>query len=574
LWTSIVLRIGDLSSSSLVHMAQSSPLLSYLESHGVQEKLTLAIKSVLKNRPAEPLKAIGHALVQSASAPAASLAICSWNMAAINNNPFEYWLTHTDPEYATLMEKVEDFMQSPGDKDVPVEAIFTQEMFDKLDTHMTKQGWEGQAECAQYWSELRSKTIISGFLKDKALGDKRLMSMPDRMTNTIDVKEGECAYRPTPISSYEGDMPNVAKWWPLWCHFLFEQKLTIPGKKGAASSEKLPCELLGKIPRSKYPALTEEEENMSVRLQAVCLAVFDCILVHMLHTLSNDGKWLDLKKKILESLTHAKEPKQINILKNAYAGTDVIFLQEVRTSTMRTALPAAFGDKYTVHFPNSPSKADQNSIVLLAKSRFEAGSVKDLTVQAMEEAKKTPSKASISDGDLYVISAVEAGTGKTLMFASFHGDTDGLATAPALAAVHAVATTLAPAALIFGLDANTYSKPKPGKQAGVDDFIADYKDKGYASNFKDLPVADCLTTSNARTFLQPQLQKACKAADKAMGGDFNPKDHLLFTATAFELESAGKDNTGKKEYKEGMVVPTLDWPSDHGLIYCTLRPKA
>ena len=359
LWTSIVLRIGDLSSSSLVHMAQSSPLLSYLESHGVQEKLTLAIKSVLKNRPAEPLKAIGHALVQSASAPAASLAICSWNMAAINNNPFEYWLTHTDPEYATLMEKVEDFMQSPGDKDVPVEAIFTQEMFDKLDTHMTKQGWEGQAECAQYWSELRSKTIISGFLKDKALGDKRLMSIPDRMTNTIDVLEGACAYRPTPVSSYEGDIPNVAKWWPLWRHFIFEQKLTIPGKKGAASSEKLPCELLGKIPRSKYPALTEEEENMSVRLQAVCLAVFDCILVHMLHTLSNDGKWLDLKKKILESLTHAKEPKQINILKNAYAGTDVIFLQEVRTSTMRTALPAAFGDKYTVHFPNSPSKADQ-----------------------------------------------------------------------------------------------------------------------------------------------------------------------------------------------------------------------
>tara|TARA_B110001450_G_scaffold49812_1_gene46408 strand:- start:2526 stop:3239 length:714 start_codon:yes stop_codon:yes gene_type:complete len=237
--------------------------------------------------------------------------------------------------------------------------------------------------------------------------------------------------------------------------------------------------------------------------------------------------------------------------------------------------------------------------VLLAKSRFEAGSVKDLTVQAMEEAKKTPSKASISDGDLYVISAVEAGTGKTLMFASFHGDTDGLATAPALIAVHAVATTLAPAALIFGLDANTYasrpppdvaaacsaphtlhlpsrsySKPKPGKQAGVDDFIAEYKAKGYASNFNDLPVADCLTTSSARTFLQPQLQKACKAADKAKGGDFNPKDHLLFTATAFELESAGKDNTGKKEYKEGMVVPTLDWPSDHGLIYCTLRFKA
>ena len=32
----------------------------------------------------------------------------SWNVAAINNYPFEYWITHPNPSYKKLMERVED----------------------------------------------------------------------------------------------------------------------------------------------------------------------------------------------------------------------------------------------------------------------------------------------------------------------------------------------------------------------------------------------------------------------------------------------------------------------------------
>ena len=50
----------------------------------------------------------------------------TWNMAAINNNPFEYWITAEDPSYNRLMKDVSNFIQSPGSSDVAVSSVFTQ----------------------------------------------------------------------------------------------------------------------------------------------------------------------------------------------------------------------------------------------------------------------------------------------------------------------------------------------------------------------------------------------------------------------------------------------------------------
>jgi hypothetical protein len=35
-----------------------------------------------------------------------------------------------------------------------------------------------------------------------------------------------------------------------------------------------------------------------------------------------------------------------------------------------------------------------------------------------------------------------------------------------------------------------------------------------------------------------------------------------------------KDNTGKKKYTEGMVFPTLAFPSDHGILGATLEHQS
>ena len=64
-------------------------------------------------------------------------------------------------------------------------------------------------------SDFAGRKIISGFMKDKELGEKRLASMPDRVTNTINtLGEAGKVHRPTVISCYDGDMSSMAAWWP------------------------------------------------------------------------------------------------------------------------------------------------------------------------------------------------------------------------------------------------------------------------------------------------------------------------------------------------------------------------
>jgi hypothetical protein len=49
----------------------------------------------------------------------------TWNIAAINNNPFEYWITNKDPNYNKIMDDVSVFIDNPGDSDVPVKVCNT-----------------------------------------------------------------------------------------------------------------------------------------------------------------------------------------------------------------------------------------------------------------------------------------------------------------------------------------------------------------------------------------------------------------------------------------------------------------
>jgi hypothetical protein len=92
------------------------------------------------------------------------LTVATWNIAAINNNPFEYWITYKEnPEYEKLMMNVEHFLDNPGDKDVKVSQVFTEDMFSKLDARLTKVGWRS---VRSYWeNDFRDRQIVSGFMK-------------------------------------------------------------------------------------------------------------------------------------------------------------------------------------------------------------------------------------------------------------------------------------------------------------------------------------------------------------------------------------------------------------------------
>ena len=76
-----------------------------------------------------------------------------------------------------------------------------------------------------------------------------------------------------------------------------------------------------------------------------------------------------------------------------------------------------------------------------------------------------------------------------------------------------------------------------------------------------------------QTYLQPQLNKACRSTEKREKGDVNPKDFIVFPKDDFAIIETWKDNTGKKAYIEDMAFPTLKFPSDHGLLATILEPK-
>ena len=92
------------------------------------------------------------------------LTVATWNIAAINNNPFEYWITMKEnPAYEQLMVNVEQFLENPGDKDVPVSQVFTEDMFAKLDSQLTKVGW---TSVKPYWDgDFKDRKIVSQFMK-------------------------------------------------------------------------------------------------------------------------------------------------------------------------------------------------------------------------------------------------------------------------------------------------------------------------------------------------------------------------------------------------------------------------
>ena len=178
--------------------------------------------------------------------------------------------------------------------------------------------------------------------------------------------------------------------------------------------------------------------------------------------------------------------------------------------------------------------------------------------------------APVAQGDLLAITVEQKKTGKKYLLASFHGDTNGLATIPILRAVRLYSEENFPQyKLLFGMDANTYSNPDPDQQ-GVVAFADYYVNSGLNSCYGKKPNPKDFTTFHARTHLQSQLNKAVSIEQKNEKGDKNPKDFILFFDKQFANLKTEKDNTGQHKYIENIVFPTMEFPSDHGITAATL----
>mmetsp|Transcript_7420 Transcript_7420/g.8938 ORF Transcript_7420/g.8938 Transcript_7420/m.8938 type:complete len:580 (-) Transcript_7420:190-1929(-) len=476
------------------------------------------------------------------------LNVATWNIAAINNNPFEYWITYDNVVYNKVMKEVAKFINSPYKKDVRVETVFTPAMFKELKDEMTAKGWEGVPETREAWiHDFKNRLIISQFMKDAELGSKRLASMPDRVTNTITkTASGNILYRPTVINCFTGHMKSMDDWWAQWKEFMFHTTV-IDGKT--------PSDMLQQIKRSKYPAVSVEEERISLPLQTMAGAIFDAILVHMMMTIEPDS-WQNLRTDMCNALNLKKNDKTLEILENEYSNMDIVFLQEVAASfVMKARASAVLSSNFYILSPDKQSRSNQNSVIMLNKAKFGLNEINDVTSELVFE-----QESMVADGDIIAI------TTKDYLLASFHGDTNGMATIPVVRAVQKLHQSYSNLKLVFGLDANTYEHAKKGKTQDVLEFAKEYVRLGLTSCWGDTPDPKNHTTYNARTFLQPQLNKAAKRSEFLTKGDVNPKDFILFDRGAYKVVRTTKDNTGKKKFIENHIFPTLDFPSDHGIL--------
>uniref|UniRef100_A0A7S3LKF6 Endonuclease/exonuclease/phosphatase domain-containing protein n=1 Tax=Aplanochytrium stocchinoi TaxID=215587 RepID=A0A7S3LKF6_9STRA len=505
------------------------------------------------------------------------ISVINWNIAAINNNPFEYWITYENDEYAKLMDDVQEFIVNPGEKDVPIETVFTDTMLHELLDLMKQQGWDEVdiSDTKEYWEKnFKGKTIIKGFMKDGELGKKRLASMPDRITNTINTVDGQ-VYRPTPINCYQGTFQSFEDWWSQWKDFMFEKIIKVNSKKGVATHNV--ASMILPIKRSKYPAVTEEEERISVPLSTLCAGIFDSILIHMLENVEGKQGWQSLRAEMCQALNMKKNERTVEILRTAYSDVDVMFLQEVANSFAKLIEnDSALGEKFEVVVPNTSGKRDQNSIILLNRNVFDASSIEDVTDKIYANFKEG---IPVAEGDVLAIKvkSKDMGKGSTYLLASFHGDTNGLATIPVLEVLHTfIQENLKDETVkfVFGLDANTYENAKKGKTQCVKEFAEYYVSLGMNSCHGTTPDPSNYTTYNARTFLQTQLNKACTREEFLTKGDVNPKDFVLFYDKEFSSSNTFKDNTGERKYIERMVFPTLSFPSDHAVLYTELTAKS
>merc|ERR1711974_520755 len=119
-------------------------------------------------------------------------------------------------------------------------------------------------------------------------------------------------------------------------------------------------------------------------------------------------------------------PRTCEILNSQYSNSDIIALQECGAVFFdQLQKYEQMSEKFSFHAPANPDRSrDQNSVLLLSK-KFDSSSVVEITDDVLSELGKREKKAPI------VASETEEEEGaRNFLIASFHGDTNGLATIP------------------------------------------------------------------------------------------------------------------------------------------------
>ena len=267
-----------------------------------------------------------------------------------------------------------------------------------------------------------------------------------------------------------------------------------------------------------------------------------------------------LKDKVIQKMDDKGE-RTLEILGKHYSDSDILCINEASITFLDDISHHRMGKKYIVVSPRKINKRkDQNSFVLLSNRFFGENkgfsTPEDITEEVMQVLFQSKQDKLLADGDLVVL-YVENLSGTSFVVGTFHGDTQGRSTIPMLDALVVVLAKprYKDCAFVMGTDANCYRDKKP-THLYVDDFSDRLAAHGLRSCFGDPIKRDMVTTCMARTYLQPQMNKANPAKFRTLNGDTNPKDHIIYrdatkSTAGMHLPGAGaarRDNTGKKVF--------------------------
>eukprot|EP00292_Cryptomonas_paramecium_P002386 CAMPEP_0113730054 /NCGR_PEP_ID=MMETSP0038_2-20120614/42943_1 /TAXON_ID=2898 /ORGANISM="Cryptomonas paramecium" /LENGTH=1270 /DNA_ID=CAMNT_0000662067 /DNA_START=60 /DNA_END=3874 /DNA_ORIENTATION=- /assembly_acc=CAM_ASM_000170 len=501
----------------------------------------------------------------------AMASVATWNIAAINNNPFEYWVTYADAEYIDFMRGVEKLLGQ--DDRAVVEDGFTETMFRDLINELRGLEVGSLEEIERLWNEdISKRRMVQGFLKDKSIGDKRLASVPDRITNTIHLVDGSTLKRPTVINAFAGSaLSSTELWWEAWKKFMFHTKVEI-SFGNCETKHQMVWSLIGPIPRSKYPAITPEEQAISVQLQILYLAILDAVFVFIANRVA-PGRWEKVRQNLCEALIYNKDGRVCDILATSYKEKRIVFLQEASAAFVHKARNhRGLTDTFKIMLPTTfNGKRGQNSIILVSRAAFDISTAADVTDKVLGHIDGNFLEA----GDLFALRIDDVG-GQGYLLVSFHGDSNGLSTRPVLEGLHeAFIKSFSDLIFVAGIDSNTSSQASDKFHHGVRDFRALLEKQGMVSVWDKADDRMITTTCSARTSLQMQLNKAVSFKNRFSMANMSLKDWILaYGAQVEEITDADRDNTGERRYVGETMLPTTSFPSDHAIVSCRIRLAA
>ena len=501
--------------------------------------------------------------------PALRIEVASWNVASTSNNPFEFFTASQDSECGQFIKDIQAYIESRSD-DIEIHRIFNDMMFSEFVDELSRHDLLDESNLSllkRLWLEdYRKRKAIAGFLLDRCLGLKRLASFPERITNTIHLQDNSVCFRPAVLSGYdEVSLTSTELWWHQWKVFIFHTSVRVCS--GAESSQE-PCpvySLITPVYRRKYSAITDAEQLISVPLQLLCLALLDATLVYVFNTVAFSS-WRAVRKHLFAALISNKFAKACSILAESYHNCDVVFLQEVSAKFVQDlrSHPSLF-ERYFIIAGN----CNHGSLILASRARFDEAGVEDATQRIL-----TGLDGGVAaPGDLAAASvAARDGAGRWLL-ASFHSDCDQLPSRPLLRALTNVAARhYGDHVLLAGLGANIETGPGAAPHQTAEGFAAFLRGEGLVSCWGSAPDPAAWTACSARTYVQPRPDLAaptCERLDSDISGGL--LDWIVARRATPAECSASRDNTGRRRFVDGAVLPSAEFPSHHAIVSAGFR---